>query len=120
MKREMDLVRAILIDVEQCSDWSGSDLPTYDKWNPTEVGYHVMIMIEADLLSGSNCTGDGDVGHNFCGIELTWMGHEFLEMARSDTTWAKAKAKMGQAGGVVFSVLQSLLIDYAKKSVGLD
>lgn len=119
MKRDMDLVRAILIDVEQCSDWIGSDLPSFDEWNPTEVGYHVKIMIEAGLLSGGDCTGDGDVGYNFGGIELSWMGHEFLAMARSDTTWKKAKAKMGQAGGVVFSVLQALLIDYAKKSVGL-
>ena len=120
MKRDMDLVRAILIDVEQCSDWAGGDLPEFDKWSQAEVGYHVKIMIEVGLLDGCEQTGDGDVGYNFGGIELTWTGHEFLAMARDNTAWKKAKAKMGKASVFGFSILQALLIDYAKKSVGLD
>jgi hypothetical protein len=51
---------------------------------------------------------------------LTWQGHEFLAAASNESVWQKAKAKMMELGGSMpLTVLQSLLIELAKKQAGL-
>lgn len=47
---------------------------------------------------------------------LTWEGHEFLDAARNDTTWRKAKDKfLKPAGAWTFSLLLEFLKAEAKK-----
>ena len=47
---------------------------------------------------------------------VTWAGYEFLDAARSDTVWNRAKsAVITGAGGLAFDVLKAVLI-----KVGVD
>ncbi len=49
---------------------------------------------------------------------LTWDGHEFLELARNETRWNKAKDIMvNYVGGFVFDILKQLLITLAKEAI---
>jgi|TARA_B110000093_G_scaffold133925_1_gene143340 hypothetical protein len=49
---------------------------------------------------------------------LTWQGHEFIEAARNDGIWNKAKDIMlKKTGGMSLDVLKVLLTDLAKKAV---
>ncbi len=94
MKRDMDLVRAILLKLEEIhagpnSAITDSDLtiPNYDN---TTIAYHIEILIQAKLLSGdfSYLVG-GEVSYAIYGI--TWEGHEFLDLSRNDGTWQRAQ-----------------------------
>ncbi len=51
---------------------------------------------------------------------LTWAGHEFLDAARNDTVWNKTKEIVKDKGGSVpFEVVKDIVIEIAKKMVGL-
>jgi hypothetical protein len=45
---------------------------------------------------------------------ISWNGHEFLNAARDNTRWEKAKGAMAKAGGFVLPVLMQLLTQYLK------
>ena len=51
---------------------------------------------------------------------LTWEGHEFLEAARNGGFWNQAKERlMKVTGGLAVDLLKALLVQYAKKGLGL-
>ena len=41
---------------------------------------------------------------------MTWAGHEFLEAARDDTRWSKAKTAATKVGSLTISVIQPILV----------
>lgn len=76
MKRDMDLIREILIDVWH-SDGDGTQLP-------------VTVMPHARLLRQS---GFLKTEHEALGVyELTWQGYEFLALIQSDDIWGQIVA----------------------------
>jgi hypothetical protein len=110
MKRDMDLVRQILLEVEE-QPFTGKwlNLEIDGGFTRQEITYHVMILYEAGLLEAVNLTTHG--GKNWRPTRLTWEGHEFLEAARDNSRWQKAKSTMMEkAGGITFEILKQLLM----------
>jgi hypothetical protein len=109
MKRDMDLIRTILLNVEADKYPYGG--PVYVDGVPGEIcARHFALLIEAGLAEGHlvNSNVDGIVGAIL--YRLTWAGHDFLEAARSDTVWNKAKAKVIQPGlSWTFSMLVAVV-----------
>ena len=112
----MDLVRNILLKIESeptHSDWINLDIQNY---TPEEISYHVMLLREAGLIEADDLSGGR--GDYWKPKRLTWKGHEFVEAARNDTIWNKAKeTMMEKAGGIVFDVLTNLLTSLVSKAV---
>jgi hypothetical protein len=75
-----------------------------------------MILDEAKLITAEEIAALGTTSRWFP-IRLTWQGHEFLDAARDDTRWNKAKDAMAQVGGFVFDVAKSLLIELMKQQL---
>ena len=118
MKRDMDLIRRILLHVEE-HDNLEIEVEDFDK---NTISYHVRLLIEAGLMHGVAMTAlDGTIILQDCGHTcLTWEGHEFLDAARQDTLWDKAKDKVGKTLGTIsFSLLTELLMQLAKQPLGL-
>ncbi|SRR5258708_11911194 len=90
MKRDMDLVREILLKVE--------DLPFDGQFHDVlvdgrldeEINYHTMLLHEAGFIQAMDLTTLDCICWK--AMRLTYSGHEFLDAARSDTVWTKAKA----------------------------
>ena len=117
MKRDMDLVRKILIATEENEDPFGFD--NLDDigikgYSDSQISYHVQIMAQANLIEADQATGFGDL--NMWPIGLTWEGHEFLDNARDEKRWGKAKGIMVQVGSFSFDILKAVLIEMAKKA----
>lgn len=109
MKRDMDLIRRILIHVE-AADSVLDDLKVHG-YDDSTVLAHVQLMSEADLLKAAVLT---DVDHSPLRIAsiwgITWNGYEFLDSARDEGVWRKAKSVASKKGiELPFSVLQSML-----------
>lgn len=122
MRRDMDLVREILLAIEKDEKdplgWVELELPTRSR---KEVAYHVMLMHQAGLVAARDVSTMGDDGFDWRPKSLTWQGHEFLEAARNDTIWRKAVGKMVEVtGGVSLDVLKDLLIASGKQALGLS
>ena len=105
MKRDLDLVRAILLDIEA----RGTPLelidPEIDGHDELAISYHVMLLEDAGLIRAMDRTAIGVF--RWSAGALTWRGHELVESFRDDALWESAKADvaMAAAGGMPFEVI---------------
>jgi hypothetical protein len=116
MKRDMDLVRTILIElIEQPSDGVLSELHV-EGHSDDEVSYHVRIMHERGLVEAE------DTSHfeAKCWIptHVTWEGQEFLASVRDETIWTKAKSIVSKnTGALTFEALKIALAILIKQAI---
>ncbi len=118
MKRDFDLVRYLLLYIEQSPAGKSTGRLTVENYNTEVVSEHMKLLIEEKFLEGSShLTGSGIryVVHG-----LTWKGHDFLDNARNDTVWKKVMADAEKKGmSLSMSVLNGLLTKAAEKYMGL-
>lgn len=119
MKRDIDLVRTILLKIEESDKPTEIDIRTLSANHSIEqIHYHLNLLYEAGFI---------DVKH-FRGIiltvsGLTWNGHDFLDAARDKGRWEKAKEIIFNRLGsnvFVFDLLKQVLFDLAKQQLGLS
>jgi hypothetical protein len=113
MKRDMDLARQILFEIEGLPH--GDDVifqPEIEGHSSDEVSYHMMLLVQAGYIEGEEAP-DG-----WHARSLTWQGHEFLDAARDETRWNKAKKIVMEKGGAItFEMLKHLLLELMKNAV---
>jgi len=124
MKRDMDLVRKIMIAAEDAE--GAPDLSSLiAEFGENVVRHHSYLINQAGLAEGI-CPGGGELDWDgsppICVITgLTWAGHDFIVAARNDTLWAKAKAKaITVIGGMTIDALKAALTLAAKEAIGGD
>lgn len=117
MKRDLELIRKILLHVEEFDNLQ-FDLPGYDQ---ATIASHVRLLIQAKFLIAIAHTEMGGAIHLQDGItQLTWEGYEFLDAARNDERWKNAmKIAKEKAGSISVSALTQLLVQLMKKAIGL-
>jgi hypothetical protein len=122
MVRDMDLVRRVLLAVEATPPgWGSNEALHVDGCDPTALGWHVALLVQARYLEGVEVTSFGAECPSFLNLRLTWEGHEFLDTIRHDTVWQQLKAKAAQEGGnLPIVVIRELGTQYLKKKLGLD
>src|SRR5258708_1781099 len=116
MKRDMNLIRLLLLDVE--GEESKPDLSAFGE---SQQVYHSALLIEAGLVHGDIILDGEGQPTGTVAIRLTWAGHEFLDAARNETIWHKAGEKIKKSGvDVTISVLKEILEGLLKQSLGLS
>jgi hypothetical protein len=115
MKRDMNLIRLLLLQTE--GEQPRPDLSTYT--NEQRI-YHSALLIEAGLVDGEIITNGAGLPATTIILRLSWVGHEFLDAARSDTIWHKAAEHIKKSGvDVTLSLMQDILKQLLKQSLGL-
>ncbi len=118
MKRDMDLVREILIAIEE-ENLALNGLG-YDR---DQIYLHVELMKEHGLVKAEIVPDSDGVEHRIlnCSVEgLTWKGHDFLDKARNKSIWEQAKKKcLEGTGGLAIELLSACLTDVAKRHLGI-
>lgn len=119
MKRDMDLVRKILLALEEHEE--GFAPPDFHVrgYSEDQVGYHVHLMIQGGLLLGCDTTHLGSTSPTASATSMTWLGHDFLDAARDKNVWHQAKAIVEKLGSAAFEVWKAVLIEVTKRSLGL-
>lgn len=124
MKRDMDLVRLMLLRTEALGvdEEAGARYHAEcEKYDPYVRAHHIAIMKEAGLIIGEAVTDVKGIPAKGFILRLTWQGHEFLDAARSDTIWRKAQETLLKpAASWSFSLLVEYLKAEAKERLGLD
>jgi hypothetical protein len=107
MKLDMDLLREILIYVEENATRVHSDLHDIqiEGWTGEEVAYHVVLAAGDDLIKASidKLPDDEDpviVHTNYSVHRLTMRGHDFLGAVREQSNWEAVKAGTRKMGAV--------------------
>ena len=121
MKRDMDLIRKMLLEIESRDDVF---VPSDDPLDNRRIAYHLLQLREAGLIAGVAATESlaGELlVHVNAQPRLTWAGHEFVDAARNETVWDEAKEKSsGALETIGFAVLTQLLAHLAKKRLGIQ
>jgi hypothetical protein len=119
MQRNMDLVRTILMRIEDSpSGWAASPFGIAG-FTPEQVGYHAHIMMEDGLIEGVDVTNVERRGPVALPGALTWKGHEFLDLARDQARWNKAHAIIRKVGSAPIAVWMKVLNDLLLKDLGV-
>ena len=108
MKRDFDVIREILLEVESRNR---IDIPS----SRTEIrSYHGELLIKeryaesGRLLNTTTLTG------------LTWKGHDLLDSIRDDKVWSKTKIKLLEVGGSAsLSVVKAIAEMVMKEGLNL-
>lgn len=108
MKRDLDLVRSILIAVERADGTvDAGDLVGKDN-DFKKVNYHVMLMANRGLLD--LLSFQQDFNHDIIDLQisgLTWDGQDYLDSIRDPKVWAKVKKTVKEAvGSTTFEVVK--------------
>jgi hypothetical protein len=105
MKRDMDLIRKILVEIEESSI---EGVPEFDGYEPANVAYHCRLLLDAGLITAADVSSHDGEAYLISG--LTWAGHDFLDAARNETVWNKAKEVIkSKGGGFTFDILKLVL-----------
>lgn len=120
MKRDMELVRKLVLAIEDNpTGFAPKDLGI-EGHKKEEVGYHIYIMMEAGLIRGTQVTTHGSKSPEAIATSLTWAGHEFADAARDPDRWEKAmQLTKEKAGSVTLDVLVKLLTSLMSSALGL-
>lgn len=120
MKRDFDLVRSLLLYVEQSPPGQPIHGLTQEGCETEVINEHVKLLINEDFLEGRfERLSSG--GSHYAISGLTWKGHDFLDNAKNDTVWKKVMADAEDKGmSLSMSVLNRLLGKAAEKYMGLD
>jgi DNA-binding transcriptional ArsR family regulator len=121
MKRDMDLIRELLLKLEEypkaledvvhiTPDAPGIQVAGYEV---DQISYHLSLIEEAGLI---DTRGAGaQIGIYF--YRLSWDGHEFIDTVRDSEVWRRVKAGAAQAGAASVSLLVGLGKAYAKQMI---
>lgn len=115
MKRDVDLIRQLLFDIEQhgceCTLESLRNTATHEA--DERKRYHLRLCIDAGLAKEIDRSATGSP----C-VRLTNAGHEFLDICRGDQRWQAAKSIVHQqTGGLSLAVLRAVLTKWAVQSI---
>jgi hypothetical protein len=118
MKRDMNLIRLLLLDLEA----KGTDSPEPDLsgYAEEEIVYHSALLVEAGLADGAVIEDSNGFPHSVTLLRPTWQGHDFLDAARHDDIWSKAIGKLEEAStSAPFAILTQILTALLKQKLGL-
>ncbi len=118
MKRDMELYRKILREVETWPTTCSPKEVEIEGFTQDQIGYHAWMLAEEGLLDGLDMTGADYPVHVYSPRCLTPKGHDFLEVAQDDTRWKKAKDAIMERGlPLTVKVLGMVLQEYVKGEV---
>ncbi len=112
MKRDLNLIREILLEVESCANYRGADTGTIKAGviPPDIIQYHIGLLVDAGLIDETIRSSVNPQFMPHFNVNLTWSGHEFLDNARNDSIWEAVKEKHGnKLESVSLGKLQALL-----------
>jgi hypothetical protein len=114
MKRDMDLIRELLLKLE--------DLPVpangfrmihpdeaevqVEGYTVEEIDYHLSLLDQACLIHAGGLDEFGmQIGPGIAFRSLSWAGHDFLDSVRNPDVWDRAKKVASAAGGFTVELL---------------
>lgn len=118
MKRDMDLVRDLLFQIEEFDQGLGGDVEIEaGDQEPQVVAEHLRLLLEARLIEGDAVPDDQYAFDHILPTRLTWSGHDFLDTVRDPDIWKKTKEGALSAKGFTLDLLQDLAKGFIKKQI---
>ena len=91
MKRDMDLIRKIMLRIEEEYVSTAIFNLQVEGYSAEQVATHCKMLYEARLISAYDAMYGDDTLLDFEVGSLTWEGHDFLDKVRDNSRWGKIK-----------------------------
>lgn len=114
MKRNLDLIRDILIFIEDGNfDFLSSDDMNFPKIEHDELTSHLELMADAGFITFiDNSVFERKI---YAKIKMRYKGYDYLETIRDSTVWNKTKESIKKvSGGVTFDLIKETAISIIK------
>ena len=87
MKRNIDLIRKILMLIEECEDYHLLHLEEIEGYEEKVICYHLDHLKKAGMISCIHFPTVLRIAklRQYEGLGLTWTGHDFLDSIRNDS-----------------------------------
>src|SRR4051812_47450662 len=113
MKRDMELVRELLLKIEDAK--KPPSMSDFVPVNETErfklASYNMhMLVEEIGLVTGigMDVGEQGNETEDWEDLRLTWRGHDFLDSIRDPAVWSQTKEGAKKLGGASFDMFIEL------------
>jgi Hypothetical protein (DUF2513) len=123
MKRDLDLIREILLQIEADPKFDGSANPVdaaklgITGRTNAEVMYQVVQLIDGGLLAGKILSAGAFPPAAVVIFKLTWKGHEYLDSVRDPAVWKETKVRLEGAGSFTFDLAKAFAKGFVKKKI---
>ncbi|MEM7738557.1 MAG: DUF2513 domain-containing protein [Deinococcota bacterium] len=120
MKRHLDLLRDILLRLEQHPTYTVSGITMdgtlldFTDHSVEVTSYHLNLLVETGWLRLQSDPFE-DAGSIVVRAQLSWRGHEFLALARNAHRWQEALAQVGITDNV--ALLEAVLMELAHQQL---
>jgi len=126
MKRDLDLIRDILLDVENWSNAQPLTLSSleYEGKTKQEIGYQLELLADAGYIDVRIVKDHVGIGYSDAFIvRMKMAGHEYLDTVRSPEVWKKTKTTLEKVGGgaaleVVKQIASKIMAELISKYAG--
>lgn len=120
MKRDLELIRDILLWATSQEHAGIDGNPSFPGYTDEHVAYQVYLMNQAGLVEAEDRTDNDSLSPESVLLNVTWAGHDFIDATRNDTVWRKTKTKVLSSGAsFTFDILKDVLSVAARTTLGL-
>jgi hypothetical protein len=116
MKRDMELLRAILLKYEAESTnnlFKPNQTQGIEGYSPEAFIAHCTLLKDAGFIKHHEDT----LGRKEKSCEITWAGYEFLDSVRDDEVWRKTKKIADDVQGFTIDILQDVAKGFLKTQI---
>ncbi len=118
MKRDLEILRAILLALETQTDSSGLTANRIPGFPTDQVNYNLTLLIEERFVRGNITRTSGQAGGGVAyGQRLEWAGHDLLDAIRSPKVWEETKATIDKVGAFSIGLVKELAMAIAARAV---
>jgi hypothetical protein len=121
MKRDMDLIRELLLRLEELP--ASPDTPLrltigqaplfFEEKSDVEIKYQLYLMSQGDFI----CRGQYLESGTFEYYGFRWAGHDYLDAIRDQEVWEKTKRAAEGARGFTFDLIKDLAKGFLKTQI---
>jgi hypothetical protein len=121
MKRDMDLIRQLMLKLEAIPLQAGGiyHIEPHDPeisvegYDNDTIAYHLSLIKDAGLVDSGNVNPMVGIGYR----GFTWAGHDFIDSVRDPEIWQKTEGALKHAGGFTLDFAKALAKGFIKKKI---
>lgn len=124
MKRDLDLIRDILLTVEEAKPEQRIGLDKFRESHPDrleEISAHVELLDRAGFLDATISRELSPRGpRQFLINKIDWVGYDYLDAVRDPGVWSKTQQKLKSVGGsATLEVAKAVAVKIVTETLGL-
>jgi hypothetical protein len=118
MKRDMDLIRNILLFIEEKADVPPKTVKADDLLdlndNPAIIAMHLELLRDGGFIEIRQMPNK-----QYEVLRITLAGYEYLDNIRNAKIWRNVRDKIGVLGGASFEIIKAVAIAEVKNTLGI-